>query len=73
MTIVTFLLNSPEKTKETEIIDLTCLSLFSSDKRPPSFLAECISNTSGKVSALIHTDIAAYWTLENVSSLLCAC
>lgn len=76
MTIVTFLLDSREKTKKyaselTEMIALACLALFSSDKRLPSFLAECINSTSGKVSALIHTDIAPYWTLENVSPVLC--
>ncbi|ELD0539735.1 AraC family transcriptional regulator [Escherichia coli] len=75
-TIVTSLLDSTEKTKEyaselTDMIALTCLALFSSDKRLPSFLAGCISSTSVKVSALIHTDIAARWTLGNVSSVLC--
>lgn len=76
MKIVASLLDKPDKTKEygaelTEMITLTSLALFSSDKRLPSFLAGCINSTSGKVSALIHTDIATRWTLDDVASVLC--
>ena len=55
----------------TEILTLTCLAIFSSDEMLPSFLIGCISSTCGKVSALIHTDITAQWTLKQVSSILC--
>lgn len=54
-----------------EMLSFSCLAFFSSEKMFSSFLTACISNISDRLSALFRTDIAANWTLRDVSSRLC--
>ncbi|MGJ7696757.1 AraC family transcriptional regulator [Escherichia coli] len=54
-----------------EMLSFSCLAFFSSEKMFSSFLTACIGNISDRLSALFRTDIAANWTLRDVSSRLC--
>lgn len=54
-----------------EMLSFSCLAFFSSNKMFSSFMTACISTISGRLGALFHTDIAANWTLRDVSSRLC--
>ncbi|EHN5054779.1 TPA: AraC family transcriptional regulator [Escherichia coli] len=54
-----------------EMLSFSCLAFFSSEKMFSSFLTACIGNISDRLSALFRTDIAANWTLRDVSSQLC--
>ncbi|MDS1606281.1 AraC family transcriptional regulator [Escherichia coli] len=54
-----------------EMLAFSCLAFFSSEKMFSPFLTACISSISGRLGALFHTDIAANWTLREVSLRLC--